>query len=479
MNFFSPEFFAFILLVLILYYNISAKWQNLILFLSSSIFIGTLSIQFLGYTWLFVLFTYFVAKLLDRFKDNHRVRKWAFNLSVAIIIGALVLFKYTNMLIESVNDIVAMLGGNGSINLLNVIIPLGISYYTFQALGYLLQVYRGIEKSENNLLIFANYYLFFPKFLSGPIEMSKNFLPQLHVQHTFDYNSFTDGLRLMLWGAFKKIVIADRLALIIYSTYGGIEGASWGMFLITFVVQPFHIYCDFSGYTDIALGIGRTFGFKLTDNFNRPFFSPNVTMFWQRWHISLSSWCNEFIYKRLAFKHRKWKKWAGCYAIFITFIVVGLWHGPSWNFLILGLLQGVAINYEYFSKKWRLQTFDKIPVVVNRIGSSMIVFFFFACSLVFFNATTFPGTVSFFKGLFTNIDLSTLNDDFLPKADKVIVILSLILLLTVDLLKEIGKDMFKIITNWPLPLRWSVYYVLMFLILYLGSPTSDFVYMQF
>lgn len=479
MNFFSPEFFAFILLILILYYRFPTRWQNPIIFLSSSVFIGLLSVKFLIYTWIFILFTYFVAKILDRLKDNHKAKKWAFNVSVAIIIGALVFFKYTNMLLQSIEDIIAMVGGDGSINLLNVIIPLGISYYTFQALGYLLQVYRGIEKSENDLLIFANYYLFFPKFLSGPIEMSKHFLPQLHEPHTFNYDNFVDGLRLMMWGAFKKIVIADRLAVIVNSTYGGVEGANWGMIFITFIVQPFHIYCDFSGYTDIALGIGRTFGFKLTDNFNRPFFSPNVTVFWQRWHISLSSWCNEFIYKRLAFKHRRWKLWAGSYAIFVTFLVVGLWHGPRWNFLILGLLQGIAINYEYFTKKWRLKTFERYPAVVKKVVSSVIVFFFFACSLVFFNAVTFNDVTTFFKGLFSNIDIATLNDDFLPTVDKVIVFFSLILLFIVDYMKERGNDLFKAINEWPVALRWLVYYVLVFMVLYMGSPTSDFVYMQF
>ncbi len=478
MNFFSPEFFIFFIIVLIAYYSIPAKHQNLLLFIASSVFVGLLSVKFLCFTYLFIIFTYTTARLLDHY-NNEKTRKWIFNIAVAIIIGALLMFKYTNMLIDAVDLLINILGGRDEIHLKNLVIPIGISYYTFQALGYLLQIYRKIENTEHNILIFSNYFLFFPKFLSGPIEMSKSFIPQLQKEHCFDKTDFTEGLRLMLWGAFKKIVIADRLALIVNNTYGNIDNSTFGIILVTLIVQPFHIYCDFSGYTDIAMGIGRAFGLKLTNNFNRPFFSTSVTVFWQRWHISLSSWCNEFIFKRLAFKHRKWKKFAGAYAVFITFLIIGIWHGSKWNFLILGVLQGIALCYEYFTKKWRTRTLSYAPRTIFKYFRMIWVYFFFGISLVFFNAATFKDAIQFITGLFINIDFSTISAPALSFTDKIITLLAISIIVFLEIMQEKGKDAFRLLDKWPMGIRWSIYYILLLTIVYLGSPTSDFVYMQF
>lgn len=332
---------------------------------------------------------------------------------------------------------------------------------------------------ERNFFVFSNYMIFFPKFLAGPIEQSKNFLPQLTKTYTANYNDIVEGFKLILWGAFKKLVVADRLALVINGVYPDMEDMSGNIFLFTLLLQPLQLYCDFSGYTDIALGIGRTFGFKLTNNFRRPFFSTSVTEFWQRWHISLSSWCNEYIFKRLTFKYRKWGQWSPVFAVFVTFFVIGIWHGPRWNFIILGILQGLAINYEFFTKRNRLKIGSKIPKKLNLYVSYLLVYIFFCFTLVFFNAAETKDAVYFITNIFKEIDITDFSLIFLSNFDKAIILFSLVLIFFVEFRQEKGKEIFSEIDQFPRWKRWTVYYVLFILIIYFGSASKEFVYMQF
>jgi alginate O-acetyltransferase complex protein AlgI len=479
MNFFSPTFFGYFLIVLLLYYNIKSKYQKIVLFLSSSFFIGFFSISFLIYTYLFIAANYSFSLLLSRFRQNVKIRKIVVNSGIFLNIGTLVFFKYSNFLIDSVSQLLHFLNYSSHYSTLKIILPIGISYYTFQGISYLLQIYRGNEFVERNILVFSNYFIFFPKFLAGPIELSKNFIPQLKQYYDFYPPYFSDGLRLILWGAFKKMVIADRLYLIVNGVYPNLDSLSGNILIITFLLQPVQLYCDFSGYTDIALGIGKSFGLNLTNNFKRPFFSTSVTMFWQRWHISLTSWCNEFIFRRLSFKIRKWKMWATVFSAFITFLVIGIWHGPRWNFIILGLLQGIAINYEFFSKKVRLKIAARIPKGLVKYSSYTLTYLFFCLTLIFFNAPKISDVGYFFSNMFVNIDLSSVNAVFLTRFDEIIIMLSILLLIVVEIRQELGNDIFVEINSWPKFLRFGLYYVICVFIIYFGSPVKEFVYMQF
>jgi len=480
MDIFSPIFFGFFLLVVVLYYSLPGKFQQAILFLSSSVFIGLFSVKFLLYTYLFVLINYGAGYLLERNAQKPRLKKLIYQSGIFLNIGSLVFFKYINFLLSIIVDVDHLFSGNLEISALNILIPLGISYYTFQGIGYLIQMNRGLEKFEGNMLIFTNYFIFFPKFLAGPIEQSKNFLPQLRGIKVFQNEDVIHGLRLILWGAFKKLVIADRLALVINGVYPNVDQVSGNVFLMTFLLQPLHLYCDFSGYTDIALGIGRAFGFKLTDNFRRPFFSTSVTEFWQRWHISLSSWCNEFIFKRLTFKHRRRGLWAPAYAVFVTFFVIGIWHGPRWNFIILGVLQGLAINYEFFTKKWRLSTGQKFPRQLVRYFSYLMVYLFIGLTLVFFNSQTVSDALYFISHLFTELNLQDFSLIYLYNFDKGVVAISLFIVLLVEFRQEnYGKNVLEEVVGWPKWARYGFYYVICFVLIYLGSPDQNFVYMQF
>jgi alginate O-acetyltransferase complex protein AlgI len=479
MNFFSPEFVGFFLIVLFLYFIVKENNQKIVLLLSSSLFIGTFSIFFLIYTYIFIFTNYLFAVLIEKSNQQPKIKRIICNTGILLNIGALVFFKYLSFILESIINITHLFNYSFPSIILAIITPIGISYYTFQGISYLLQIHRGIEHVERDIVIFSNYFLFFPKFLSGPIELSKNFIPQLKKFYSFNYINFTEGLRLILWGAFKKMVIADRLSMIVDGVYPNLHSSSGNLILLTFLIQPLHIYCDFSGYTDIALGIGRTFGFKLTNNFIRPFFSTSVTMFWQRWHISLSSWCNDFIFRRLSFKIRKWGIWATVFSLFITFIVIGLWHGPRWNFIILGLLQGIAINYEFFTKKTRLKLAGRFNTTFVRYLSSILTYLFFCFSLIFFYASNVSDASYFVSNLFRNIDLTSLNIIFLTRFDKIIVLLSVLILVVIEFRQEQGKNVFDEIGLWPRWIRTACYYIICILIMYFGSPYKEFVYMKF
>jgi len=479
MDFFSPVFFGFFLIVLILYYNVNDKYQKIIILLTSSVFIGSLSLTFLIYTYAFIILNYLFAFLLVKYQQSPGKRRIIFNAGMFVNIGSLVFFKYINFLLSSIVQFLNVFNPEISELSLKIILPIGISYFTFQGIGYLLQIYRGNEDMEKNIIVFSNYFLFFPKFIAGPIEQSKSFLPQLKSVYQYNYSDITEGLRLILWGAFKKMVIADRLAMVINGVYPNMEEMSGNIFLMTFLLQPLQLYFDFSGYTDIALGMGRTLGFKLTDNFRRPFFSTSVTEFWQRWHISLTSWCNEYIFKRLMFKKRKWGIWASVYAVFIAFLVIGVWHGARMNFLILGLLQGIAINYEFFTKRYRLNIGSKLPRKLVLYTSYILVYLFFCFTLVFFNATEVTEAFYFISHIFGAIDISNLSLMFLTNSDKIIVLISVLIAFIIEFRQEYGKDVFSEIGSWPAWTRLGFYYMLCILIIYFGSPSQEFVYIQF
>ncbi len=322
MHFDSLYFFVFLAVTFLLYYRTGFKFQQLVLFAASIFFIAFLSPKLVVFTLIFVILNYFLGIWLQK-KAETRFRVTVFWVAIAVNIGILGFFKYVNFFFENVNLFLSLFEVQGRIGLLDLIIPVGISYYTFQALGYLIRINRKAEKAETSFLAFANYLIFFPKFLAGPVERSNHFFPQISKPVLFQADNVTAGLRLFLWGMFKKVVIGNNLADPVYQLYNNIENYTGLPLLIIFLLQAIHLYADFSGYTDMALGVARIFGIKLVDNFNRPFFARNVGEFWRRWHISLSSWCNDFIFSPFIVKYRKYGNKA---AIAGIFILLCNWH---------------------------------------------------------------------------------------------------------------------------------------------------------
>jgi len=364
-------------------------------------------------------------------------------------------------------------------------LPIGISYYTFQCIGYIYRVYKGLEAPEKRYDVFTIYTLFFPKLLSGPIEKSNTFLPQLRENKTWQKENITSGLQLLLFGFFKKLAVADTLGLLINGFYGNMSEHSGLIIILVYLLQPVYIYFDFSGYTDIALGSAKLLGYNLTDNFNRPFFSQNVSGFWRRWHISLTTWCNDFVFKIVLFKKRKWKDWGAMYAVFLTFLLIGIWHGPRWNFIILGILQGIAINYEFFTKRARLKFAKKLPQGFVVFASRIITYLFFAFSLIFFYAPEFDQATYFIRNMFAVLSLDELSTSFnvlimsMYRLDFYISLLIMMIWISLEYKAETGNDLIGKLYTFKPVIKWPVYYIVIFLLLYLAKGNNTFIYEQF
>jgi len=479
MIFSTLEFFIFIVVLLLLYYQAKKSHQWFILLLASTAFLGYFSINFLVYTYLVITINYFLGRLIEK-QEEKKKRFPLYLFCMVLNIGQLIFFKYINFLIENANTFLGIFEPGTEFEYINLIIPIGISYYTFECIGYLIEIYRGSGKAERHWGFFASYILFFPKLLAGPIERSKSFLPSLKKNYQFDSTLFYDGLIQIFWGLFKKLVIADRLVVLVNIIYGNVNEFTGVPLMTVFVLQVFHIYCDFSGYTDIALGIGKLFGLRLTNNFERPLFAQNVSMFWRKWHITLSQWCNDYIFKRILLKRMRWKKWAAVYGVFITFLIIGIWHGSGWNFIILGALQGVAINYEFFTKRKRLQLASKMNKYWVKFFSRVIVFIFFAFSLVFFNASSTKDAVYLITNLFHGLEWRLTGYNMgMTHTDHVIASSGIIIVLLFDYLNEKGIIIREKLTYRPL-IKYALYYGLVLTVLIFGKfAASDFVYFQF
>ncbi len=478
MKFSSFEYIALLGITVVLYYNIPRNFRWLMLLISSIAFLAYISISFVGFTFLFIILNYFIARGIESL-HGQKARRLLYLAGILADVGILAFYKYINFFIENLN----LLSGaffDTSVPYFDVILPVGISFYTFQAIGYLVKVYRGAQPAEKHMGVFAAYMMFFPKFLSGPIERAEHFIPQIRRGGEFDANEASEGVRLILWGMFKKLVVADSFSVIINSTYHNLNEYHGISLIITMFLQTVQIYCDFSGYTDIALGSARMLGIRLTDNFERPFFSPNVSVFWRRWHISLSSWCNDFIFKPVILKRRKWGIWASTYAVFLTFLVIGIWHGPRWTFVILGVLQGLAINYEFFTKRTRLSVASRLNPQLVMFLSRAITFTFFSFSLIFFNAHSLQDAGYFISHMFTRISLNFSEFNLgLNRVDLVISSVAFLIILLVEYMQEKGiavKMRFLALPRW---VKWSFFYVLIFLLFYFNKNQESFVYVQF
>lgn len=342
MLFNSLEFLIFFPLVYILYwffFNKSLKYQNIVILISSYVFYGWWDYRFLGLILLSTLVDYFIGKLIPAQKDNFK-KKILLYLSVGFNLGILGFFKYYNFFIESLNGLFTNFNfSEAHLWTLNIILPVGISFYTFQTMSYTLDIYRGNLKPTDNFISFASFVAFFPQLVAGPIERATKLLPQISQKRKFSHQQSLAGIKLMIWGFFKKVVIADSLAPtvdIIFSEYSIYDTRT---LIIGAIFFAFQIYCDFSGYSDIAIGLSKLFGFELMSNFKYPYFSRNIGEFWRRWHISLSTWFRDYIYIPLG-GSRNGKKIA-VRNIFIIFLVSGIWHGANWTFLFWGFFHAL------------------------------------------------------------------------------------------------------------------------------------------
>jgi D-alanyl-lipoteichoic acid acyltransferase DltB (MBOAT superfamily) len=480
MEFNSTEFLAFLSITLLVFYSIKAKYRWIILLISSLIFIYSFSLHFLIFTLAFAIFNYLIAIAISKCKEGTLKTLW-YQIGVWMNIGLLIFYKYANFLIDNIFSLFGKTIDNHGTPLLELIVPIGISFYTFQSIGYLIDVKRGTKPAEINPGKFILFIMYFPKFISGPVERSGNLLPQINKELDWNGTLFYEGLLQMLWGFFKTIVISDRLSVFVNSVTGDIYGSSSMVLLINFFIQFLYLYINFSGYTDIVLGISKLFGISLINNFNRPLFAVNVSDYWRRWHISLTSWCNDYIFRRVILKRIKWRQWASVYAVFITFLIIGIWHGASWNFVILGLLQGIAINYEFFTKKARLNVGRKLPIWLNTSLSRLFTIIFICISHVFFFTKNIHDALYYFSSMFRGSANSVTTSSFgYTVKDIIIVSLGILIIFLSEYRDETGKKSIKAVIVNNKYLFWIVVAGTIVMLIITGvNKSSGFIYEQF
>ena len=351
-----------------------------------------------------IIVNYLLGIQIERTYHNKNNRSLYLHISLIVNLGILIFFKYWNFLIENMFDFLGLvhIKSTSHVPILEIALPLGLSYYIFQTIGYIIDIYRGTIKAEKSFSRFTLFTLFFPKLLVGPIERANHFLPQLKRYIYFQEQNIIEGAKRIVWGLFKKLVVADRIAIYHTVVITSSDHQSGGTILLSCIFYTFQVYADFSGYTDIALGTARMFGFDLIENFKRPLFAKNISDFWRRWHISLSSWVNDYIFNPLVLKRRDWGIWGVFYGLLISFVVIGVWHGAAWSYVLFGLLQAIAIIYEAATRKARKRISKKIPQVIYNSASILLTFSFVTFSLIIFQAATFTEAINIIKGIFLN-----------------------------------------------------------------------------
>lgn len=360
-------------------------------------------ILILGFT---IVIDYFAGIWLE--KTDGKKKKFFLIASLIANIGVLAVFKYYNFLNDNLSVFLNSIGYINKIPQLGIILPIGLSFHTFQAMSYTIEVYRGHQKAERNFGIYALYVMFYPQLVAGPIERPQNLIHQFYEKHEFEYERVVEGLKLMLWGLFMKLVIADRLAIYVNAVYNNSAQHSGITLLVATVFFAFQIYCDFAGYSNIAIGAAKVMGFKLMTNFNRPYFSRSISEFWNRWHISLSTWFRDYLYISLGGNRVSIPRWY--LNLLIVFVISGLWHGANWTFVIWGALNGFYLVFAIVTEKVRKVIvhslyIDRFPIFHNCLQMGLT--FALAClAWVFFRANSWQESIqilekiSQFKGPF-------------------------------------------------------------------------------
>lgn len=482
MIFTSIVFGLFFLVVALLFYTLPFKLRWIWLLLTGIFFYMYSNPAYILIAAFIILITWYAGIQIEKTTSDKKARQF-YLLAIVANITVLVFFKYTNFFTNTAFDLInftrqKLFHSNITLSnslIINVLAPLGISYITFQAIGYLVEIKKGNHPAEKNPGYFATFLLFFPKIVAGPVERAHHFLPQLKQNKPFDYDNISGGLKKILWGLFKKLVIADRLSIYVSAVLDNAGHHTGLSIFIAVVFYVFQMYADFSGYTDMALGFAKILGFDLMKNFNRPLLAISVTEFWRKWHISLSSWFADYFYNPIAISKRDWGKWSVVYASFTTFIVLGFWHGANWTFIIFGALQGLILTIEFFTRKTRKSIRKKIPGFLNIMLGNAFTFLYFAFSLIFFRAASVSDSFVIIKRMFLKGPL------FIENATMIVFsFLAIFFLAAVEIKTEYYDTLFTFSNNKNWIVRNCYYCFLLMLILIAGVfDGGQFIYFQF
>jgi len=473
MLFNSIEFLVFFPIVTILYYLLPHRFRwGWLLAASCYFYISFIPIYILILA-LTIVVDYSAGILIE--KTNGRRRRFYLVSSIIVTCLILFIFKYFNFFNANIDALAHALHWNYSIGALKLILPIGLSFHTFQSMAYVIEVYRGNQKAEKNFGIYSLYVMFYPQLVAGPIERPQNLLHQFHEEHTFNGELVSSGLRLMIWGFIKKVVFADRLAIYVNEVYSGNHLYHGWPILFAMIFFSFQIYCDFSGYSDIAIGAARVMGFKLMINFNYPYISKSVAEFWRRWHISLSTWFKDYLYIPLGGNKVSKVRWR--FNIFLTFIISGLWHGAAWTFLIWGVLHGLALIIENGLHKHVQKLKSLFSLKLLNTVSFGITFAFICITWVFFRAKSYEQAIYMIKNVFPlgKFRLMFING-------KVSFLATLLCIVALEGLGYLNRksNLQLIIDKQKTWIKWSLYYFAIFFILQFGIfENTQFIYFQF
>lgn len=472
MVFNSIAFLIFLPIVVVLFYLLPHKWRWLMLLAASCVFYMWFVPKYILILLVTIVIDYGAGVLMERYADRHKLKKTFFIISIVSTLTVLLVFKYLNFLTANLDQLCASLGMETHL-LTHIILPIGLSFHTFQSMSYVIEVYRGHQKAERHFGYYALYVMFFPQLVTGPIERPGNLLHQLHEKKEFRYENISKGMRLILFGFFVKMVVADHLGEYVDEVYGHLdEYNSWSVLGCMFFYS-FQIYCDFFGYSTIALGSAKLMGFDLMDNFRSPYLSKNIADFWHRWHISLSTWFRDYVYIPLGGSRVKFGRWA--FNIMVVFVLSGIWHGAAWTFLLWGFAHGLlhiiekALLNRFPSKesqsKWVRISVDALCVLKTFV---LVTLFW-----VVFRATDLEHLKAIFVTAFTNFG----GGEQMSVKPGMWIYLGLFILSDI-VLRNTRFDAWC--EGKPMVVRWLIYSVLVFMVIACSSVKNfPFIYFQF
>lgn len=474
MLFNSISFIFFFIIVTSLYFLLPHKYRWFLLLVASCIFYMAfvpVYILILGFT---IVIDYFAGIYIENAEGARR--KLLLTVSLVANIGILAIFKYFNFISENLTSLFHTMGLGVTVPLLTILLPIGLSFHTFQAMSYTIEVYRGNQKALRDFGIYSLYVMFYPQLVAGPIERPQNLLHQFYEKHYFDYVRVAEGLRRMLWGMFKKIVIADRLSLYVDAVYNNSGHHSSSTLIVATIFFAIQIYCDFSGYADIALGAAHVMGFTLMENFRRPYFANSISEFWSRWHISLSTWFKDYLYISLGGNRVSVPRWY--FNLFIVFLVSGLWHGANWTYIVWGALNGLYLIFaivlakpkNYFNNLIGITKFPRLFTIFQIFTTFILVCF----SWIFFRANSI-------KDAFRIISrIVHFEGKLFIKEDLFYGLIAIGILFISEFIPEYYPEKKLMLKSDNLVVRFSSYAFLILLLLAIGVfDGGQFIYFQF
>jgi len=479
MLFNSIEFAIFFPIVVALFFLSPQRFRTGLLLVASCFFYMAFIPAYVVILLVTILIDYFAGMYIDTAEG--RQKKVALYVSIISTCAVLLVFKYLTFALGTVDALSSLFGIHLGYTFIHVILPIGLSFHTFQSLSYVIEVYRGNQRAERDFVVYATYVMFFPQLVAGPIERPQNLLHQFREWHEFDYANVTAGLKRMAWGFFKKLVVADRLALYVNDVYAAPRSYNGLQLTIATLFFAYQIYCDFSGYSDIALGAAQILGFRLMENFRTPYYSLSISEFWQRWHISLSTWFRDYVYIPLG--GSRVSKSRHIANLLITFGISGLWHGANWTYVWWGLLNGSYLVLGSLTKGWRNRLFGAVGLheqtMVRKTIMLLTTFVLTCFAWVVFRAHSMSDAMYVATHLFTRWDFTAIKTpQFLLR--QMPVAIAAILILELGQLLAKRKNPFTVVSRMPVPVRWAAYAAFAILVLMFGIyQNRQFIYFQF